>query len=719
MKYQFIWAISLLLIFGCAAPSPTERPPKANTSTPPPATVASTDEPTPQPNDTPPSPTGLPTATATPEIELGSYGIVAWKWFYSDGVFSATALAWSPVDNILAIGQKNGNVLLWDVKAGELIDIFVGHKQPADNLAWSSDGVLLASASSQESTIFLWDIEEGKRFKSLPGHNDGITYIKWSSSNSILLSASMDKTIKFWDIETGSSTNTLTQEDNAPDVVAWSPDEKHIASSDGLYLNIWDASTGEIIQKLELPSMDKNNPVYAIHWAPDGSMLAATNRACCNIENTRVWSTQTWEQIGEFDARILSWSSDSQYLIYANGFRAYNGASYVWNMATNETITLRDAAGPYYDFDWTYDSDFVVAADRYTATIYHVESWENAKSLQENYGYGDKSDFQQVLWSHDNTYLAARDTNDLIVIWRTLLDTHVSQPATLTEGSSDWINTAAWSPDGDLLARAEGNVITLWDIATDKKILTLETGKSEKTIITSITWSPDGLTIVGADRYGSFYQWEVDSGKRTQEIEGHDDWVYTIAYSPDGLQLASVSEDQTLKIWDADTWETLHKSEGFGSAIISLAWSPDGNFLASGTENGTVDIWGTTNATGLYSIREHDSPVHSLSWSSDSQRLAAGSGDQDIILINPSTKEIEQTLRGTTLTWSPDDRYMVTGMKNGDIVLWDANSGEFLDILSGHTRWVYHLIWSPDGIHLFSGSRDGYSAIWEIRSDYP
>ncbi len=58
------------------------------------------------------------------------------------------------------------SIKLWDVATGEFIQTLQGHLEGISDIAWSSDGEHLASASD-DKTIRIWSLEEVRR--SNPG----------------------------------------------------------------------------------------------------------------------------------------------------------------------------------------------------------------------------------------------------------------------------------------------------------------------------------------------------------------------------------------------------------------------------------------------------------------------------------------------------------------------------------------------------------------------
>lgn len=113
---------------------------------------------------------------------------------YNSAVFS--------LDNKQLLTDGDGKVtLLWDIKTGDLINGFVGHKKGISVVQFSSNGKKVFTGS-YDHTIKVWDAQIGKLLQTLQGHKQSIRQIYSFKNNSQLLSASNNEII-FWDLITG------------------------------------------------------------------------------------------------------------------------------------------------------------------------------------------------------------------------------------------------------------------------------------------------------------------------------------------------------------------------------------------------------------------------------------------------------------------------------------------------------------------------------------
>jgi WD40 repeat protein len=185
-------------------------------------------------------------------------------------------VVFSPDDSLLAsasggVFMGNGPLRLWRVSDGRQLLTLDGHTDSAQSVAFSSDGRLLASGS-QDKTIRLWRVADGKALRTLEGHSNFVKSVAFSPDGSLLASGSCDNTIRLWRVADGKALRTLQGHSNWIDSIAFSPDGSLLASgSEDKTIRLWRVADGKALRTLE----GHTNSVDSIAFSPDASLLAS------------------------------------------------------------------------------------------------------------------------------------------------------------------------------------------------------------------------------------------------------------------------------------------------------------------------------------------------------------------------------------------------------------------------------------------------------------
>jgi WD40 repeat protein len=157
------------------------------------------------------------------------------------------ALVLSPDGKTLASGDRDGNILLWDLAGRDLRPPYPVVQPNITSLAYSPDGSLLASGS-RDNTVILWDVATGQpRGLPLTAHTDWVLDLSFNPAGNILASGSRDSTIVLWDVPTGQPIGQPLQSLNGwVWSVAFSPDGVTLASgSREGQIDLWTVSLAE------------------------------------------------------------------------------------------------------------------------------------------------------------------------------------------------------------------------------------------------------------------------------------------------------------------------------------------------------------------------------------------------------------------------------------------------------------------------------------------
>jgi len=189
-------------------------------------------------------------------------------------------LSWSPRGNLLAVlGDKQVHIL--DGGSGQRLRSW-NTPFPSGSPAWSSDGQRIAIAA--EKTVQIWAAASGRLIHTLQGHTDKVRAIAWSPDDKTIASASGgDKTVRLWDASSGKPIHSFDGGDCV--VLSWSPDGKSLASSERENVRVWDIAA----QDLQL----RCSGVF-VGWTADSAAVITQDNAAGLV---RWWDRQSGDRL--------------------------------------------------------------------------------------------------------------------------------------------------------------------------------------------------------------------------------------------------------------------------------------------------------------------------------------------------------------------------------------------------------------------------------------
>ncbi|HEV3144086.1 MAG TPA: WD40 repeat domain-containing protein [Gemmataceae bacterium] len=549
----------------------------------------------------------------------------------------------SPDGKLLAIGDRAGQIEIWDAAKGTVQRSLVkmaanGNIQNyAPAVLFSPDGKLLASAgvhagnnnnNNPNFELRIWDVQTGKQlFSHGRQENDAMPpTLAFSADNKRLALANQGAGVHIYDLENRKLWKKLRQQNDASGGLVFTPDGKKLLIKSSMSSNIREIDLQT--DKAGKPRGGKQN-----NMNDAGGMNYGINGLILSADGKRL------AVVGESNTlRIIDLTSNKE-LIEPKGH-------------TDIVNWLRFA--PDHKTIWT------VGQDGRFCTWDSTTGEENVKARVQHRLRVNGMSFAAI--SSDAKLLAIFGDNGGIEL-RDMRTTRKVKSIDMPNG--DALQTVGFSPDNKILAgmsagNEEAAVLYFFDVASGKELrrqqipCSINNGIWEQGLI----FSPDGrLLVIPADE-NAFVLHDVGSGKELRRIVYSDQLgpPRGVVFSPDGrsvlldfgpnhMSLFEVATGRERRFLGKKNIEVDAPPQGLGGLggingeifdFAPLAFSPDGRLVAQGDFHGNIGLWDVASGRKLGEFQGHRGDSVALVFSQDGKRLASGSADTTALIWDVS-----------------------------------------------------------------------------------
>ncbi|HSH77747.1 MAG TPA: protein kinase, partial [Herpetosiphonaceae bacterium] len=208
-------------------------------------------------------------------------------------------------------------------------------------------------------------------------------------------------------------------------------------------------------------------------------------------------------------------------------------------------------------------------------------------------------------------------------------------PVQLFAGHTNWVEDAAFSPDGRLVVTAsDDRTARLWQAATGQNIVTLE---GHTGAVNGVAFSPDGRYVLTGSQDKTAALWDANTGLEVRRFTGHGKAIWDVAFSPDGKYALTGSFDKTAQLWDAQTGQAIRTFEGHTDEVYGVAFSPDGRNVVTSSRDQTTRLWDAETGQTIHVFAGHTEQVRSVAFSPDGLNILTGSHDKTARLWDTQT----------------------------------------------------------------------------------
>ncbi len=508
-------------------------------------------------------------------------------------------LAVHPNGQIISTGADSDSyqhITLWDIRSGKPVTTLYGDCGCVfTNVAFSPDGSLLAAGNDQ-GAVWIWEWEAGKVVKILhlnASKYPSIRYVQFDSDGSSLIAGEQIGSVELFDVATGKSLQSydgqfewITDVNLSPDgtqvAVAGrlSIDEKELVDHEKL--KVFDRLTGKVIYTID----PKVQSIFFAVYTPNGKSLLigvcpgyGFRAEICPKPRLELWNAQNGtftKVIDEYEGELISadYSPDGRQFALISQSIDIIPIFEIRNMESNQVAKTIDwYIGPTSPIVFSPDSKTAIYGEADgTIKFGNVETGEITSTLDT---HGNQ--ITNLAINSDGTLLASSSWTGEITLWD-LKTKMVIRKIEMKDGDFQ-INSLRFSPNNRWLAwigvdlNHEKDRVQLYDLKTQAMELA-----AQGTSIFDIAISPDSsILAVGDFDENTVTLFKIPAGKLLSLFKSPNG-IEDVEFSPDGATLLAADFNLDVHLLDVLSGKLVKTLPEVGSPIV---FSPDGNFFLS------------------------------------------------------------------------------------------------------------------------------------------
>lgn len=455
---------------------------------------------------------------------------------YDDGLGFVNYVKFIPNQRSFISHSHDKTIRIWSFDQEKASSTFFKCTNDILGLALNKNGENIAIGEG--CCLLLYKIKDIKVLLTMEIHKNKITALVFCRNDELIISSSIDTTIKIINIAKQIEEFVLTGH-YYPIYSLWvSPEfDKIISSSSDKIMNIWNLKYRE-----PKTLMEKKHIILVVSFSPNGRFIVCAG----DKSNIYVYSLEEKRELENFftDSKenghcksivCLKFSKDGEFLVSCS----CDNSVIIWNM-NDRKMECKHNEHKNQSRCACFDSTEACVLSG--GLDMKVNAWNiNTRVLEKSYDVGDG--IFTIDFNNSKELFAVGTDKDEVLIYKYKAWVCLARLC----GHKKSISSIKFFNDYGFLATGSfDTMIKIWNIDEAYEEYTLSGHKED---VQSIDISNDDKFIASASEDFSIKIWNTVERREEHNLLGHTNKVQSVAFNSDSSSLVSVSSDGTLRLW--------------------------------------------------------------------------------------------------------------------------------------------------------------------------
>ena len=564
---------------------------------------------------------------------------------------SVYTIAASPDDSHVAIGCRDGDVLVWNTATMSDEPSSTYHHKLSKGvtvtaLAFSDDGHYLASGDALGS-VNVWKLDHPTPWIGVDDHTGTGSPIKHERYYSIrdigfhrddpglIVTAGDDRQAIVWRLDL-EHRRIDRDEQRIPQKWPLKHKREVIVAKftpprDGLYPVM--TVSGKTAQLWQDSTVNDKQGRAHDDWIMDARssdsgewLVTASADNTARIWSTRLGSTFVVLRRHRDTVRRAVFSPNAEHVVTGGA----DGMVRVWKFQprVEQLVQLE-----HWVLDATFDSvgKRVAVGNEGGAFILNLDSEKSIMPAPQDLPGVNFGQVSNLTWGQRDKYLLGLQSSSSIdqrvrpILWE-LGD----KPEVITPKWFGDMLSAAFTPQGDeVVTVSKRGQVAIWDTKALSESMSEPKARSKEKLkrwMATMSRDRQWVAVLNGKAIELFHRDDLSIPVR--QFEGHEGDVKSLQFSNDGKWLLTASADKTARIWSVEgTSKPKVLEGGHSAALYSASYSPNGEWIITGSVDSTIRVWNAQTAKPVATLRRHSEGVNSVVFSPDGSQILSASDD--------------------------------------------------------------------------------------------